>query len=284
MSDLAGQGLDERAAAVAQRFQVPVIVAALAVIPAIVIERSDLGGRWEAAAFALNWGSWLVFAAEIVTMTILASPSRAWLRNNMFDVAITVVTFPLVPALLQGLRLLRLARLARALRLLRLVRAGRVSQRLFTPAGLGWTAAVVLFSIVVAAEAFIATESQQDLSVWDGLWWAVTTTTTVGYGDVYPETGAGRAIAVGLMVVGIGFVAMLTAAVAQRWLLPRTDAPRASESASGTVEDLAQEIAAIREQLTRIEASLTEHHASTRQSVLRDNVHHGPESQDHHRT
>ena len=42
--------------------------------------------------------------------------------------------------------------------------------------------------------------------------------TTVGYGDVTPATGLGRVIAVGVMLVGIGFVAFLTAAVAQRFV------------------------------------------------------------------
>ena len=55
-------------------------------------------------------------------------------------------------------------------------------------------------------------------STWDGVWWAVTTMTTVGYGDIAPETNYGRVIAIAVMLVGIGFIALLTGAFAQRFL------------------------------------------------------------------
>lgn len=51
-----------------------------------------------------------------------------------------------------------------------------------------------------------------------GIYWAVTTMTTVGYGDVTPDTHAGRAIAMAVMIVGIGFVSILIGAVAERFV------------------------------------------------------------------
>jgi voltage-gated potassium channel len=51
-------------------------------------------------------------------------------------------------------------------------------------------------------------------SVGDGLWWAITTLTTVGYGDIYPTTTEGRFIAVGLMVSGICVLGVISATVA----------------------------------------------------------------------
>ena len=48
----------------------------------------------------------------------------------------------------------------------------------------------------------------------DGLWWAVTTVTTVGYGDRFPTTPEGRILAVMLMLVGISLVGVITASVA----------------------------------------------------------------------
>ena len=48
----------------------------------------------------------------------------------------------------------------------------------------------------------------------DALWWAAATITTVGYGDVYPKTPAGRGVAVVLMLVGISLFGLLTARVA----------------------------------------------------------------------
>ena len=48
----------------------------------------------------------------------------------------------------------------------------------------------------------------------NALWWAVVTVTTVGYGDKVPTSGAGKFVAVGLMLTGIGLVGFLTATVA----------------------------------------------------------------------
>ena len=60
--------------------------------------------------------------------------------------------------------------------------------------------------------------------MWDGVWWAASTMTTVGYGDISPKTTSGRIVGLVLMVVGIGFVALLTGAVAQRFLSPEIQA------------------------------------------------------------
>jgi len=59
----------------------------------------------------------------------------------------------------------------------------------------------------------------------DALWWACTTVTTVGYGDRYPVTLEGRAVAVVLMIVGIGVVGAVTASVAT-WLMNRAQVER----------------------------------------------------------
>jgi voltage-gated potassium channel len=77
--------------------------------------------------------------------------------------------------------------------------------------------------------AFAAVEKEQHLSAWDGVWWAITTVTTVGYGRPFVTTDGGRIIAICLMVTGIGFVAVLTAAAAERFVRSRREVERAIE-------------------------------------------------------
>ena len=63
---------------------------------------------------------------------------------------------------------------------------------------------------LLAVRELASVELQRD----DALWWAFVTSTTVGYGDISPSTGAGRIVAVILMLMGIGLVSMLTGTIA----------------------------------------------------------------------
>ena len=73
-------------------------------------------------------------------------------------------------------------------------------------------------AVCIAGAAQHAFASGEFASLWDGIWWAVTTATTVGYGDLYPTTVQGRIIGMVLMFVGIGFLSLLTAAIASRFV------------------------------------------------------------------
>jgi voltage-gated potassium channel len=87
----------------------------------------------------------------------------------------------------------------------------------FTLAGLRYATVVAVFGILAGGAAFAAIECEQNLSAWDGTYWAITTLTTVGYGDIGARTDAGRVVAITVMLVGIAYVAILTAAIAQQF-------------------------------------------------------------------
>jgi voltage-gated potassium channel len=134
----------------------------------------------------------------------------------LLEIAIVVLTPPFGPAALQSARALRL------LRLLRPMALGKLMSRVLSPQGLRWAGFLALLIVIAGAGRFTAVEqSHHDppITVWDGLRWAVTTVTTVGYGDVDVETDVGRVIAMAIMLAGIGFVVMLTAAAAERFVV-----------------------------------------------------------------
>jgi voltage-gated potassium channel len=201
-----------RAERVAGWLQVPLIVAAVLAIPTIVVQESDFGRTWEAVAAVLDWCIWAMFAANLAIMLSVVPDRRRWLADNPLDVLIVVLTPPFLPATLK---------LARVLPVVRLVWLMVVAHRLrnvFSLEGLRY-AALIAFTIVVGGGViFVAVEPGQNLSTWDGLWWAVETVTTVAYGDIYPTTALGRIVATVVMIAGIGFVALLTGALAQRFL------------------------------------------------------------------
>ena len=110
----------------------------------------------------------------------------------------------------------------RPLRLLRLITIGSlVIQRVAVGRQFAITLKVFLFSILIAYIAAVQItiverpiESSNIKSFGDGLWWALTTVTTVGYGDRFPTTTEGRTIAFALMLVGISLMGVITASVA----------------------------------------------------------------------
>ncbi len=231
--------MDARSEAIQAKFEWPVIVAALFTIPLVLIQESDLSQPWPTIGAVLNWGTWLVFASEVVVMLCIVPRKRTWLSSHMLDLAVTILTPPFAPAAWQA------GRVYRVLRLLRLLRIFSV-RRLLSLDGLKMAAVaavttVTLGGIVVAS---IESTAKEPWTAWDGIWWAVTTVTTVGYGGLEPHTDSGRIIASVIMLVGIGFVALLTAFIADRFI--------AGQEAK---EDrILAELREIREKLERLEA------------------------------
>jgi len=81
--------------------------------------------------------------------------------------------------------------------------------------------------------------------MWDGVWWAVVTVTTAGYGDLNPTDVEGRIIGIILMLVGIGFISVLTATVASE--LIKTDT--SSDEVLATLRRLELDVAELKAQL-----------------------------------
>jgi voltage-gated potassium channel len=230
--------VDARSEAIQKRFEWPVIAAALLTIPLIVIHESHLGGPWPTIDTVLNWVTWLPFAAEVVVMLWVVPDRRAWVRSHLLDVVVTVVTPPFAPAAWQASRIYRVVRLLRILRIFSL-------RRMLSIDGLKLAALAAVTTVVLGgvAVANIESTAREPWTAWDGIWWAVTTVTTVGYGGLEPHTDSGRIIASAIMLVGIGFVALLTAFIADRFVASQRE----------TEKQILDELREIRERLERLE-------------------------------
>ena len=234
--------MDERSLKWERRFEIPMLVVAFLVIPALILEESAVEGTWKTVAEVSNWLIWIAFAIEAIVMLSVVPHRWAWIRENPFSLPIVILTPPFAPASLQALRVFRL------FRLFRLGRSFRLIRRFFSPQGLKWAGLITAFVVLGGAAAFEAVEEGQSLSLWDGLWWAATTVTTVGYGDISPTTDGGRIIALAIMFVGIGFVAMLTASMAQIFVEKSVE-----EEVGAHEEHVLGELRAIRERLEQLE-------------------------------
>lgn len=204
--------MDARSRYFADRLKVPMLVAAGLVIPSVVIDVNDFPDPWSAIGFALNVGIWVAFLFEFTVMMLVVPDRTGWIRTHKLETFLVVVSMPVLPVGLASLRLVRL------LRITRLARLAKLSRETFSLRGLPYVALLTFLLVIAAGSAFVAVEPGRRTDEWDGIWWALTTVSTVGYGDVSPTTDAGRLIALFVIFLGIGFVAMLTAAVAQHFI------------------------------------------------------------------
>lgn len=134
-----------------------------------------------------------------------------------------------IPAV-DALRVGRMARVLRIIRVLRGIRAARViADALIRRRAEGTFLAATLVSIilvVLGSVAILHFETVPEANIKspeDALWWTVVTLTTVGYGDRYPVTPEGRALAVALMVAGVGLFGTFSGFVASWFLKPSAD-------------------------------------------------------------
>lgn len=232
-----------------ERLEPWMIFASLLTIPAVIIEVSDFPSPWPAIGVVLSAVIWIAFLFEFCVMMRVVDDRRAWIDSHKLETFLVIVSFPVLPTGLGALRLVRLIRISRLSRILKIARHG-LSVR-----GLPYVAMLTAILVVAAGSAFTAIEKGQKISEWDGLWWSVTTVTTVGYGDVAPETTAGRLVALFVMFLGIGFVAVLTAAVAQRFVQHELDERQVSDPSAERAAIL-NEVRQLNERISQLEAEL----------------------------
>ncbi len=195
---------------------------------------------WHEIAVALNIICWTAFAVEWATMMYVVPDRVAWLKSHWIETLIVFLAVPVAFPGAGGFRLLRLSRL------FRLVWVAKRARQVMSPQGLPYVALVALVCVVGAGAAFALMERPRHVSMWEGMWWSATTVTTVGYGDESPHTTAGKFLALFVMVIGIGFVAVLTGSIAQYFVRNS-----AGEDAAEKHDEL---ISHIREMSARIEA------------------------------
>jgi voltage-gated potassium channel len=152
----------------------------------------------------VQWVIWIAFAADLIYGLFSAGDKVKYLKKHPLEVAAVLLPF------------------LRPLRLMRVISFGGLAiQKVAIGRQFAITIKVFIASIFVAYVSAVqititerVVEGSNIKNFGDGLWWAITTVTTVGYGDRYPTTTEGRYIAVALMIMGISLMGVITASVA----------------------------------------------------------------------
>jgi voltage-gated potassium channel len=158
-----------------------------------------------------DWLVWLAFLAETTLLTALVRNRRAYLRGNWLNLVIILGGMPLLWQITPLVGLLRSFRLALAVMIL--ARLSKSVRMLLSRHQLGNTL-VAAFVTMVMSGIIISRIDPSIGTVWDGMWWAWVTMSTVGYGDVVPHSAAGRLFGSLLILFGVVLLSLLTANLA----------------------------------------------------------------------
>ena len=165
---------------------------------------TDISDSTQTILDLIQWISWGAFASDLLYGLSTAKNKKSFLLKHPLDIAAVLLPF------------------LRPLRLLRIISFGGLAlQKVAMGKQFAITLKVFIASIFIAYVAAIqitiserAVDSSNIKNFGDGIWWAITTVTTVGYGDKFPTTMEGKFLAVGLMIVGISLMGVITASVA----------------------------------------------------------------------
>jgi voltage-gated potassium channel len=168
-----------------------------------------------------------------------------------------VLTFPyyLIPGAGSYTAILAVARLARVARVLMATRGLRHLAR-----QLGKVVSVAGVMLTICSLAAYEAERRSNPefgSIGDAFWWGITTLTTVGYGDIVPETTAGRLAGAALMLTGVGVLGLLAGSLAEFFHLEEAEERSAETAAAGPVR-VTDELTALQGELRAVERRLAD--------------------------
>lgn len=188
-------------------FEVPMLVAALWVLLSWWAQRDgelDNAGVYDLAL----WG---LFVSETVLLSFAVNDTRYYLKTNWMNLVIIALGIPVLFGWPMYAGMFRLLRLAIVFALV--MHVGSRVRKMLAQNELGATLLATAIVIALTGVMMAALDPAVE-NPWDGLWWAWVTITTVGYGDIVPESQIGRILASIVILFGIGLFAMLTASFA----------------------------------------------------------------------
>jgi len=183
----------------------------------------SFGGRYEEAFHALEWAFTLIFTAEYLARLACIERSLRYARS-FFGVVDLLAVLPTYLALflpqlgvLMDIRLLRLLRVFRILKLTAYIREYRVLGAALAASRrkiMVFIGTVAIMVLLLGTVMYVVEGPENGFtSIPLAVYWAITTITTVGFGDVTPKTDLGRAVASFIMLLGWGILAVPTGIV-----------------------------------------------------------------------
>ena len=258
---LSGVATNERPAARrwADRFELPMILLAIWILIEWYLVAK---GLYPATLDRItSWIIWLFFVFETVVLVSLVQNKRRYILGNWMNLLIIGAGVPLLwgaggyAAALRTLRLLLLLPL--------LLNTSATVRKILTRNHLATTLLVAL-AFTLMSGLLIAGIDPSIENVWEGLWWAWVTVATVGYGDVVPQSVAGKVFGAVVILFGVGFFSLLTASFSA-YFVSRGEIEIEEEEAEEIyrLKDIERRMEVMEKTLQRIEVRLNEDRRET---------------------
>ena len=205
---------------------IPLLIIAIGSLPLLLLEiiSHRLTSADKTFLLIVNLTVFLAYAVDYVVEFLVTPEKGHYVRSEWSSLLIVIAQlFAVLPAM----SFLGFLRGARALRVVssftRIIGISMVSRsqgrEILKKRATSFAFGLAGFTLITSAVGFtLAEDVGKDgrvHSFFDALWWSGATITTVGYGDIYPITAAGRIIAIFTMLVGISTLAVVTARIAQ---------------------------------------------------------------------
>ena len=235
-----------------ERVELPLTVAAVVFLVAYAVPILDahLDHPLVRVLSVVSWVTWAAFGVDYLVRLYLVRRRWYFVRTHLLDLAL--VALPLW----RPLRALRVVTLVSVINR----RAGSsLRGRVATYVTAG-TLGVLFVSALAVLDAERDAPKANITSFGDALWWAITTMTTVGYGDRYPVTFTGRLVAAGLMVCGVALLGIVTASFAS-WFIRRVaeDEAAVQQATLRDVDALREEVRDLQKEIHDLTAALRDH-------------------------
>lgn len=150
-----------------------------------------------------------IFTLDYFIRLIISKNKRTFFINNIWDL-LSIIPVNQIFYFFRATRVFRILRLLKLLRLVRLVGLTGRLRKFINTNGLIYYIYISIVVLIIGASMYSISEKVDFLTA---LWWSITTATTVGYGDISPTTPIGRLAAILIMIIGIGFIGMLTSSI-----------------------------------------------------------------------